>query len=179
MRESPESSKLGATPGKRVLIAVPAVVLVAVLAVQFGGAVGARGSGEGDSDGDGPQPGASCRPGAAPCGEPGVAEDDPNPWPRFEVAEVSAYDPFARGASSVRPVEPPAATARPERDRPRQDQRLEQLREHGVQAVVVSSGGGNVAVVGSEIVRVGDLLGEFRVVGIEADGVVLERPAEQ
>jgi len=181
MPESPESSKLGVTPGKLVLIAVLAVVLVVVLAVQFGGVLGARPSAGEDSDGDGPQPGSSDRPAASrasPGGEPAVEQDDPNPWPRLELADVSAYDPFTLGVSAVQPAEPPAATTQRQRDRARQDQLLEQLQEQGVQAIVGSRRGGNVAVVGSEIVRVGDVLGELRVVAIEADGVVLERPAE-
>jgi len=182
MPELPESSKLSATPGKLALIGVLAVVLVVVLAVQFGGVLGAKPSADGDPGPEGPKPAPSWQlseQSARPCRELAGGQDAPRPWPQLELADVSAYDPFALRTSVAKPAEPPVTTGQRERDRAQQEQLLEQLREKGVQAVIGGSRRGNAAVIGSEIVRVGDALGEFRVVGIGADGVVLERPAEE
>ncbi|OHB66540.1 MAG: hypothetical protein A2V70_05300 [Planctomycetes bacterium RBG_13_63_9] len=55
------------------------------------------------------------------------------------------------------------------------DQALDGLRQQGV-AVVIGSGERYVAVVGSQTVRVGDLLDGFRVIAIAPDGVTVERP---
>jgi hypothetical protein len=72
------------------------------------------------------------------------------------------------------PVEPPSETAANETERLQREQILGQLREKGVRAVIGSSRHGNAAVIGAETVRVGDVLAGFRVVEVEADGVVLE-----
>ena len=57
--------------------------------------------------------------------------------------------------------------------------KLAQLRrgEDGMKAVVGNPQKGLTAVVGGKTVRVGDLLDGFRVVAIDAEGVVLEKPA--
>ena len=182
MPKLPESPKLRATPGKLALIAVLAVVLVVVLAVQFGGSLGAGPPRDADRDRESHRPGP---PGqlavqaAQPSRDAGKGHDASRPWPKLELAEVSAHDPFAVRTPVAKPPEPPATTAESEADRTQQDQLLEQLREQGVQAVIGGSRHGNAAVIGSQIVRVGDVLDGFRVVGIEADGVVLERSAAE
>ena len=182
MPKLPESSKLGATPGKLALIAVLAVVLVVALAVQFGGSLGAGRPRDGDRGRESQSPGPAgqlAAQSAQPSEDAGKGHDASRPWPKLELADVSAYDPFAVRTPVTKPPEPPATTAESDADRAQQDQLLEQLREEGVQAVIGGSRNGNAAVIGSQIVRVGDVLDGFRVVGIEADGVVLERSAAE
>ncbi len=177
MPKLPDFSKLGATPGKLALIAVLAVVLVIVLAVQFGGDLGAGQPREDAPDGKsgGPEPPVPrAGPAPSPSGRGGERHDARQPWPKLELAEVSAYDPFAAATPVAGPMETPSETAANETERVQREQILEQLRENGVRAVIGSSRHGNAAVIGAETVRVGDVLAGFRVVDVEADGVVLE-----
>lgn len=178
MSKSMDSSKLGATPGKKVLIAVLAVVFVVVIAVQFGGSFGAKQTPEGEPDREGRRPGPNGEVAAHPA-QPsqtrGKGHDTVRPWPLFELADVADYDPFAAPKPVAdRPPDPPEKTVDDAAEQAERDRLLEQLREEGVQAVVGSAVGGNAAVIGSQTVRVGDVLGRFRVVAIESDGVVLE-----
>jgi len=182
MPKLPESSKFGVTPGKLALIAVLAVVLVVVLAVQLGGVCGAKQSADGDPEREGPKPGPNGRlsaRAAQPSREFGSGQDASCSWPKPELADVLGCDPFAAGAPVARPPESLDSTLQGAAGRAEQDKLLEQLQEEGVQAVVGGARNGNVAVIGSKIVRVGDLLGGLRVVGIDADGVVLERSAAE
>lgn len=181
MPKLPKSSKSGATPGKLALIAVLAVVLVVVLAVQFGGSFGAGRPAEREE-----RRGES-REQRAASGEssPLVTHHSPpatpyssRPWPKLELADVTDFDPFAAPKPAPEPSETLAATVESAAAQEEQDAAfLEQLRQEGVQAVIGSAHNGRAALIGSQIVRVGDVLGGFRVVGIEPDGVVLERQA--
>jgi hypothetical protein len=93
---------------------------------------------------------------------------------------VTAFDPFAAPRPAAEPAETPAETVESRAAQREQDDAfLDQLHQEGVQAVIGSARNGRAALVGSRVVRVGDVLGGFRVVGIEPDGVVLERPADE
>jgi hypothetical protein len=154
---------------------------VVVLAVQFGGVCGAKPSGDEDTHGACPVSGPNGRlsdSSAGPSRQLRSGEDAPRPWPKLELPEVSSYDPFALRTPVAASPEPNPTTPQAEAHRAEQDGFLEQLQEQGVQAVV-GGGNRNAAVIGSQVVRVGDLLGQFRVVGIDADGVVLERSAPE
>jgi hypothetical protein len=136
-------------------------VLVIVIAVQFGSGLGAGQPGETDPDHESESPG----PAAHPVGQSSSADDrdadgrdESCLWPKLELADVRAYDPFAVAPTVANSAETPTTTVENKADRARQEHTLEQLREQGVQAVIGGSLRGNAAVVGSETVRVGDVL---------------------
>lgn len=187
----PKPSSVGATPGKLILIAVLAVVLVVVVAVQFGGSSGANETSQPEEVVEAPA--------AEPAASPAVADEGGPPgdsqtvevsraWPERKLADVLQHDPFAtpellipRDEASATDADlerqAQAAARREElaRKRAEQDRFAERLQKEGVRALVGSARNGRAAIVGGETVRVGDVLGEFRVIAIEADGVVLER----
>jgi len=191
MSKSSKPSTLGATPGKLILIAVLAVVLVVVVAVQFGGSSGANETSERQDAAEAPTPEPAAQPAVASDGDPpehARTTEVSRPWPEWKLADVLQHDPFATselliqrdgGSATDADLEREAeAAARREelaKRRAEQDRFAEQLQKEGVRALVGSARNGRAAIVGAETVRVGDVLGEFRVVAIESDGVVLER----
>ena len=191
-----KSLALGATPGKLVLIGVLGVVLIGVLVFQFKSSPAAEQTGRHARNDRRPteEPAAEIASKDVPDPSGGPAEEKrPHQWPSSKLSDVLEYDPFAtpsefyaaRDAANAtrrhRELEAGSSARREElaRRRAEQDQFLDQLQKEGVQAVVGSAGHGHAALVGSRTIRPGDVLGGFRVVAIEADGVVLERlPAE-
>jgi len=197
MPDSSGQPRTGTSPVKLGLACLLSVVFVVVLIVQFGGGADVEGAGGADGD-ESDRPAASREPGSE-VHRPEVAAgtdrrggDPPTiePWPEFQVEDVVKYDPFAMPAAFSRyrdqavqdkadhRQEATAADRQRERleELAEQDRRLTEMQQDGVKAVV---GGGNrakVAVIGSQTVRVGDELNGFRVIAIESDGVVLERP---
>ncbi|NQT17615.1 MAG: hypothetical protein HQ582_32975 [Planctomycetes bacterium] len=186
-----KSSGVGATPGKLILIAVLGVILVVVVAVQFGGKSDANEPQESESAAEArvPEPAAqasAANDDAAP--ERPQTMDVSRPWPDWKMADVLQHDPFATPellvrrdgspADAEREREAEAAARREEKARKKaeQDRFAEQLQKQGVRALVGSSRNGHAAIVGSETVRVGDVLGEFQVIAVGPDGVVLKRP---
>ncbi len=177
MPNSQQTSKVGATPGKLVLMGVLAVVFVVVLIVQFGG----------DSSAE---PVAALGPEATPPPQnPAVAggrpiatpDEAPTPWPVLECAEVIGYDPFSLPATLVADNASAQDVAHKSPDSERkaqQEQTLKVLQSEGVKAVYGGGPQGMIAVVGSETVRIGQKLGGFRVVAIGPNGISLE-PIEQ
>ena len=189
MSTSPESSRLGASPGKLALIAVLAVILIAVIAVQFGSGSHATEGPERDPNSEGrtstphPEP-AGSDPARSP--KSGKAQETAPPWPTVDLSDVLEHDSFAASATfssrrdSAAANRKPGPSAREEelaRRRAEQDQSLEELRQQGVKAVVGSTRRGHAAIIGSQTVRPGDVLDGFRVIAIDSDGVVLERLA--
>jgi len=177
MSKSLDLSKIGASPGKLALIAVLAVVLIVVLFVQFGGGFGTKQSLNREPDGeshrsepDGETGAQSDRPSRAR----GTSRDSLSPWPKLDLADVLDYNPFAVRAPVSEPSDSPATTVESDAGRAEQERLLQQLQQEGVQAVIGSAVKGNAAVIGSRTVRVGDVLGQLRVVAVESDGVVLE-----
>lgn len=177
MPNSQQTSKVGATPGKLVLMGVLAVVFVVVLIVQFGGDSSAEPSAALGSETSPPLQNpvvTERRPTAKP-------DEAPTPWPVLQCAEVIGYDPFstpstlADDSASSQDI----AHNSPDADRKaRQEQTLKELQSQGVKAVYGGGPQGMIAVVGSETVRIGQKLGGFRVVAIGPNGISLE-PIEQ
>lgn len=180
----------GNSPLKLVLAAVLAVVFVVVVAVQFGGLSGGDEVGTTGSDRreDRQRPPRRAVIDANVPASPQPAEADrPAPqWPVLRLADVLEHDPFAvpaaflglQRADEASPREPHTETAarREELMRRQAEQKriLDALRQEGVKAIVGSPRHGHAAIVGSQTVRVGDLLSGFRVSAVEPDGVVLE-----
>ncbi len=104
------------------------------------------------------------------------------PWPEISLEEVRAHDPFAmpwalgndRDGSAGLEWEQESIRQLAEARR----QALTALRKKGV-AMVLQSGDVLVAVIGSDTVRIGDVLDGFKVVAIGPDGVMLEPDKKQ
>ena len=107
-------------------------------------------------------------------------------WPKVRLSEFTPYDPFATPDGFIvkkkKPVqqETNSETLQHEveiaRKRAAQEQVISSLRDAGVSAVFKGTER-NAALVGTRIVRIGEEVEGFRVVAIESDGIVIERPA--
>jgi len=171
------------TPRQLVLIAVLGVVLAAVLIVQFGGASSApepsspaagKSGASGASGSSGAASPAASQAAAAPA--PAASGDASRTWPRLDAQVAAAYDPFAVPAPMVRKLaseQQARQGAKPGEANLRQaEAALASLRSKGISAVLRNQRGA-VAVIGNRVVRVGDVIEGYRVVSIEADGVLL------
>jgi hypothetical protein len=159
-----------------------------VIAVQFGGNSGADETSEPKPVAMAPAPQPAREPaGTADAGrEPPPAVETPRPWPEWKLVDVLKHDPFATppllqrsdpsdgNLQNRRDAEAAARREEIARKKAEREQHARQLMQEGVQALVGSARNGHAAVVGSETLGVGDVLGEFRVIGIEPDGVVLQ-----
>ncbi len=192
MPEPQEARRGSVSPVKLVLAAVLSVTFVVVLIVQFGDAsstdkAGLR-KGARTARVRSPRGGSAAETVEDPAGLD-ASERPALPWRIRKLADVLQHDPFKLPAEFSQYRDSAAATsklgAREEavrrqeellRKRAQRDQALEELRKEGVKAVVGGGSSGNVAIVGSKTVRVGDELNGFRIIAIEADGVVLEEP---
>ncbi|MEQ8791300.1 MAG: hypothetical protein RIC55_33875 [Pirellulaceae bacterium] len=196
----------GVTPGKLVLIGVLGVILVTVLVMQFGGLGGdtTNTSSEPPASGRGRQTAASTKSTTSTTATTTAAQGrteattstssmPPRPqWAAMTAAEVRQHDPFAVSAVmspwlGPEPVSAPDAPQAIDESQQRRATKLQEtlnfLRTHGVSVIIddeqSDGGAGPTAVIGDQTVRVGDLLGGFRVVDINAEeGVVLEVVAE-
>ena len=170
--------KSGLTPGKAVLIAFLSLVFVFVLVLQFGGNDAptqqlARKT-ESEEDPETPRPTADVETNKH--AEKIVPRREHKKWPPMEREKALQHDPFFTPQWSI-----VKSNGRPSKDLADQKERalaskrraFEELSKKGVDAILLSTGG-NVAIIGSKDVRVGDVLDGFRVAEINANGVVLE-----
>lgn len=193
------SQRLGASPGKLALIGVLAMVLVAVIYVQFRPSSGGQTA---------PPAGAAPRTrrpplrpttaAAAAANTPAGATSqwfiesvDRKEWTSPEVAQVIRYDPFALPASFPQPATQAllpddavdVADAGLEEERRSQavqqiQQKLAELQRRGVR-VIIDGRKETAAMIGDDTIRVGDIIDGFTVTAIDADGVYVERKLEQ
>ncbi len=182
MAEQGRMARTGATPGKLVLIAVLAIVLVVVLVVQFGGDAEPTAA-------NAKRPLARRRP-ALPVVKASLA---PRPvvtphvvttttavkhWSPIPMEEIRQYDPFALPSwGQVAQAAPAEQSSNPATNQdPRDAERrtaLAKLMQQGVSIVVVN-GDRRTATIGERTVAVGDTLLGYRVKAITATGVVLD-----
>jgi len=187
-----------------VLVGVLALIFVVVLLIQFGGDTPAEGRGDSTRRAAsarsarrthaGPAA-ASIADGAGRAGRTIApaslrrSAGPARPWPVVSLEQAVRYDPFAtpapfiaRAAAAEQQQQTRAAAeaqraeqqARANTDARRQEA-LETLRALGVSAVL-SDGREHVALIGSQVVRVGDVVEGFRVVAIGPNGVLLGEP---
>jgi len=184
MAEPKTPNRPFATPRQLVLIAVLGVVLAAALIVQFGGASSAPEPGVPAAGKSGASAAASGLSGTAslaasagaaapaPAGSGGASRA----WPRLDAQAAAAHDPFAVPAPMVLKLaseQQAREGAKPGQADPRKaEAALASLRSKGISAVLRNQRGA-VAVIGNREVRVGDVIEGYRVVSIEADGVLL------
>jgi hypothetical protein len=192
MIDPSKPSKTRATPRQLALVAVLSVVFVIVLVVQFSGGSAAEQATE-PHQARKPQvqtpPAATASRGTEATQQGRKLQEAGRPWPTLESKEVLSYDPFAAPAglspdnaaadSALEEnleAEAAARQAEAAERRAEQERTLTKLQGQGVTAIVGTTKRGRVAVVGSQVVRVGDVLEGFRVIAIEPEGVVLQLP---
>ncbi len=161
-------------------------VLVVVIALQFiGRSRAAAAEAKRSPTADRPSTGGGA-PGAATNDSAAATAGDP--WKQASLEDAIDYDPFTRPvafrAESQRAS--PAATAtaledaegerleRIEQARAARAAALDRLSQQGLHAFLAGGSEGNVAVIGTQPVRVGDVLNGFRVVAIDPQGIVVE-----
>ena len=185
MAEPVPRQKIGATPGKLLLVATLAIVLILVVVIQSAGEAS-------------PDTLAQMRDMAAHRRLPRqpIAAADTSPvarlqvaarpvpsWPEMTREDVLQYDPFAMSAAFAAHLVASLAREkldlemekRQEENERRRQLLLAELREQGV-TVVLRNHRDLVAQIGVQTVRVGDVIDGFRVVEISPKGVTLEVP---
>jgi hypothetical protein len=191
MSKETEASRPIATPRQWTVVAVLAVILVVVLLVQFTGIFGSETAEPKETGKRSRQP-PELEHGASEAPSTSRSTDEsrpPKPWPRFSPDEALRFDPFAPSTQVAEREGIEEATSKGSQEQsedPRHEQllrlraaqaeALQELRAEGVKAVVGSHRGGHAAVIGSQVVRVGDMLNGFRVVQVDSDGVIVEQP---
>jgi hypothetical protein len=189
MADSTGMSKIGATPGKLVLVGVLAIILISVLVFQTGGTDAPAASAEK------PKPALRTRPtrphqrrarrqavtkASVTQGDLEPSPREARPWSEARLEEVLQYDPFAV-PEALAPPEParrtttgkdPAAGSQPEAVKKQREQALAALRHQGVQMIFFDEDE-QVALLGDRMVRVGDTLDGFRVLAIGPEGITL------
>jgi hypothetical protein len=187
------ADKFGATRGKLMLVGALAVILFAVVYWNFfreapGDRATATATPGRDGKASAPPSPTGTRDETPPVEATAASLRESNgppqrvSWPDFELAGVAAFDPFApsdqfpqprlaeapdssSAAAANEPLEPGAETE--------QTLSLATIKEQGVE-LVMRNGQEYVARIGGKEVRVGDKIGDFRVVEIDLRGVTLE-----
>ena len=176
------------SPAKLVLAIGSTIVFVAVVAAQIGncwrdaeatGSAKSNGSATDRLDADRSQLPRSNR----------LVASDKEPygkWAEVRLSECIRYDPFAtpdgfiskKEESVQEEVDSEALRREIEiaKKRAAQEQVISSLRGAGVNAIFKGSEQ-STAIIGTQMVRVGEDLKGFRVLAIEPDGIVIERPA--
>jgi len=200
MNASAQKRFLSAGRRQLALVGILAVVFAVVLFIQFGGDASPVCSGSADRVVS--SPGKLASSAVAPARNRGASNKQPRrkaspgsvaggsrPWPVVSLEEAVRYDPFAtppqfiaqiaaaeeqQRAQAQAQAHLAQAQTRADADA-RRKEALELLRAAGVSAVL-SDGREHVALIGSRVVRVGDMLEGFRVVAIGPEGVLLGEP---
>ena len=191
------SDRLGVSPAKLKLIGLLALILVAVLYIQYGRSgdevvptkPAARASRVAKKASK-PLPQAT--PGTQKASSRGFV--DISSWNEPELATVIQYDPFALPATFPQPKpkiaaglssEALAALHGPDMDEQAREEKLQQmhqtlaqLRKKGVQ-VIITKGDEFVALIGKDVYRVGDDIGGFKITSIDTNGVQVEGVIQQ
>lgn len=188
MADSTISLTLGVSPGKLVLTSLLAVLLVVVFIIQFGGEDNVVVKPREHFD----------RPKNAKNNTPDknidnqsvvITPSSPTHWPTFDLAEVLKFDPFARSSALIPPpTNPdipddfqleenleavgPSVVKQQETEENQREETIKQLQVQGVNIVLIGSNSKH-AVVGSQMVTIGDTLYGFVVSDIRPDGVIL------
>ncbi|WP_425397158.1 hypothetical protein [Aeoliella sp.] len=161
--------RVGATPGKLALIGVLAAILGYVVLSQLP----SGGSSSAESAPSSPRLPRSAAKANSNKSKTPVAERQA--WPKPNLEQAVASDPFARPQwAQVAQAEPAetAASDRPMTAQAAESQALAKLRAEGA-AVIVVLDGKPLALVGERQIRIGDRLEGFYVQDITESGIVL------
>ena len=200
-----KNDKVGATPGKLLLVAVLGVVLVVSAVINFGGSSPAAGSPSNTSKRKPKLPNRN-RTGSKTRNVSAKGKSNAQPkriargvdWPKLAVSEAVAFDPFAKPDFLKPPPPPPAAEPEPEPEPEPVDpgpssEELQLIADEKAQesmrrvvvsladlgiTMIMSSPTGAVAQVGGRELRVGDTIEGLVVTRIDMDGIELALPAK-
>lgn len=178
------AKRLGATPGRLVVVGVLAVLLIALIVAPPGGSAWLNNRPSSTSRGPSSADSEREREAASVTAPAEISPRTDRPWPVMELNEIVQYDPFVEPWRSNTEEEYPISLVDPDGldddeslDDPQED-RIEStiaaIREQGVRLIVLADGE-RVALVGERMVRVGDVIDGLVVTAIETDGVVLSR----
>ncbi|HUG71561.1 MAG TPA: hypothetical protein VMM76_27705 [Pirellulaceae bacterium] len=185
MAKPPKPLKGGLTTGKCISIGILAVVLLVVIAANFGGRKESVGAASHVRRAARENPEST---GLATSNAPGTERSE-KPWPTFDVAAVIASNPFALpevlrpGSQAMTTLTANSQTGEAESNiaavesadvremRRRQSEFMASLRAKGVDMILESSRG-SVARIGDLSLRVGDVHEGLRVEKIGKSGVV-------
>lgn len=194
------ASKQSVTQGKLILIGVLAVVLVGVVYWNYfrdpprAGSTAKQPAKAGEQHAKRSAPAAARQTAPAAGAQPsrpaqGGGGRPRKPWPKFDLADVIARDPFtlpaafpqphsslASAAEIGEPLPSPSPASQTEAATQERADTLAAMKQQGVQ-LVLQNGREYVAKIGDRQVRVGDKIGGLRVVDISLRGVVLEGEA--
>lgn len=95
-------------------------------------------------------------------------------WPAADLDAALRHDPFSSPLLTAQQEVPEQADESQGVVRQAEAAELLALRQDGV-SMILRDGGGMIAAVGDRKLHVGDVIGGYRVMAIEMDGVVLER----
>ena len=176
------------SPARLALAIGLTILFVAVVAVQIGNYWrDAEATGSAKSNGSATDRLDADRSQLPRLNRPVAADKEPDgKSPEVQLSECIRYDPFAtpdgfilKKETSVQQIADSEALQREieiAKKRAAQEQVISSLRDAGVNAVFKGSQQ-STAIIGTQMVRVGEDLKGFRVLAIEPDGIVIERPA--
>jgi hypothetical protein len=169
--KAPKRDRVGATRGKLALVGVLAVVLVYVLASNFGG--GASADAAPSAEAAAQEQAAPALEAAAPVtvagGSPFGEFVEDRDWPKASLDKLLSFDPL--GAPPWMAVVEREDIGSGESDATS----LEELR-NAASAIIFIADGQRVARIGSQDYRVGDLVGPYQITEITSAGIVLGEP---
>jgi len=171
-------ARIGATPGKLALISVLAVVLAGVIVGQLPDASPPNDVVPQKAESSESKQEKGARNASAPTSstKPNQQTFKPRQWPRLSVEEASAFDPFAATGPLAAP--PSMATKPIAEDEIKDSQALEELLQQEATIVVIADKD-KVATIGTQQLRIGDVVEGYQVTDITTQGVVLTELKKQ
>ncbi len=175
--------RIGASPGKLIVVALLAVILVVVLVWQFGG-----GGSESTQQAKPADKATVEQPATSKSSNPITTAIESSTlsaanWPTVSLDEALGHDPFALPAVLRRGTPEsgtnPSANSEADEDEPPPLQLSEtftKLQSEGV-GIILQSNGRRIAAIGSRAVHVGEVVEGMRVVDIRPDGTIVFVPA--
>lgn len=169
MTHQTKLERLGATPGKLALVAVLAIVLVVVIVKQLPSRSPARqATASAAKKLPVPNTKAVVKPTESPRNTPQTKKQQEQIWPKVNLDDFLAHDPFRTPLWAVQQTETTDPT---ETDEPG---KLDELQKQGVSIVMIAEGA-KAARIGENKVHVGDVLEGYQITDITSQGVVLNK----
>lgn len=165
-------ARIGATPGKLALIGVLAVVLAGVIVGQLPGTPPPNDvvQQKTESSESKQEKGARNASASTSSTKPNQQLSKPQQWPRLSVKEASTFDPFAATGPLAAP---PSTVTKPNaEDETKDSLALEKLLQQKATIVVIADKD-KVATIGTQQLRIGDVVEGYQVTDITTQGVVL------
>ncbi len=187
MTDASQMQRWGLTPVKATVIALLAIVLLVVIAVQWSDRIGFTSATPPRMSDEGKEVAKrSTDMTRSTVASTVKTAQQRKPWPSISVDEIIQYDPLlvpealAEHRSNAANQPPTTMVERTEVDEQaemarRRESARKAIQQLGVR-VVISGKRGAVATIGSRTVRVGDVIDGFVIEDIRTDGVILADP---